>query len=168
MTKTKRPLGLIRYTTEAELSGSPAPKLRLRSTAYAALFVASLSALALTLGRKEFLEITVLRAPGSPYELVETSSGTLVVNHFRLDLSNQTGGETTVDFTLDEASRADSVELILPYNPLRMADRANQRVDFFVRMPRRTLNGGGRKAKLLLRSDGREREMDLSLVGPDA
>lgn len=166
MAKTKKPLGLIRYTTLAELGGRKSRKLTARAGIYAGLLLISLTTLTVLLTRKEFLEVTVLRAGGSPYEVIPSSSGNLVLNHFRVDLSNQTGAAQKVIFSLVETEPG--LELVMPMNPLILEDRAAQKADFFVRFPAGLLKNGGRKVFLKMSYPANERKLEVPLVGPNA
>lgn len=66
MTKIKKPIGLIRYTTLAQLKGHTRKFLRPRTVAYGLLLLATSTGLFLTLRNTDFLEATVLRAKDSP------------------------------------------------------------------------------------------------------
>jgi cytochrome c oxidase accessory protein FixG len=165
MTKTKRPLGLISYTTLAQLSGRPRKRFGAKAISFGVLLLVAIAGLGLTLSQKDFLDVTILRASGAPYEIVQQGTSSLVVNHFRIDLSNQTGGEISVNFSLADAEKA---SLIFPQNPLNLSVNANQRADFFVRFPPGILINGSKKVILEVQFKEQKREMELSLVGPNA
>lgn len=164
MTKIKKPKGLIRYTTLAELKGFKKILLRPRTIAYVLLLSLSAGGLALTLGRTDFLEATLLRAKDAPYQTVETPAGKLVVNHFRIDLSNQTGTDHKLSFELVDKN----LTLVMPMNPLLLKDRAAQAVDFFVQAPESSLTRGAYKTKIRLNYGTESRELEVTLVGPGA
>jgi len=163
MEKTKKPLGLIRYMSLGDSLGKkPTNKLNARSFIYGFLFLAIISTLTLVLGHKEFLEVTTLRARGAPYEILTNET---VVNHFHLEISNQTGKEETVSLAVSAGEK--EVELVMPLSPLRLPDGAQQRADFFVKFPKSSLLNGSRKAQLGLDSSGGSRNVEVTLVGPN-
>ena len=167
MAKTKKPAGLIRYTTLAQLRGKPRVILKPRALVYAALFLLCAGLLTFFLGSKDFLEVAVLRAQGAPYELVTGAAGPEVVNHFRLELSNQTGVEHQLALSLADDLQAAGVTLIMPMNPLTLKVGAAQRADFFLRFPQKAVPGA-RKGLLQWESDGMKRTLEVTLVGPGA
>jgi cytochrome c oxidase accessory protein FixG len=163
MAKTRKPAGLIRYTTLAELRGKPRRRLTPRAAIYAALTIASLGALAFSLRAKDYLEVTLLRAQGAPYDLVP---GPTVVNHFRLEISNQTGSAQSLRLSLP--ADVGEISLVMPVNPLPLKDNAAQRADFFLRFPPRALVRGSRKILLHWEAGEMKRDLEVTLVGPDA
>jgi cytochrome c oxidase accessory protein FixG len=166
MTKIKKPLGLISYTTLAELNGRRRRKFTGRAGIYAGLLLIAVTTLTVLLTRKEFLEVTVLRAGGSPYEIIPAANGNLVLNHFRVDLSNQTGAAQQVQFSL--ADPEPGLELVMPMNPLQLDDRAAQKADFFVRFPPTLLKNGARRIFLKMTYPHNEKKLEVPLVGPNA
>ncbi len=168
MAKIKKPSGLIRYTTLTELAGRKPKHLNTRALAYSLLLFVCLSALGFLLWNKNFLDVTVLRAAGTPYELIPSPSGTLILNHFLVDLSNQTGKSEMVEFSLSPETQKLGVELVMPRNPLPLAEDATARADFFLRFPQGVLRQGVKKIFFLLRSKQGPRELEVTLVGPGA
>jgi len=165
MEKVHKPRGLIRYTTLSELSGK-ARRLSPRALPYALLLGTALLTASFILGHKDFLDITLLRATGAPYQLLRAEGKVTVLNHFRLDLSNQTGSDTTLAFSLAEEPAG--VELVFPLNPLPLREAEAKRVDFFVRFPPELLEKGSRRVLLKASGGGSERFLEVRLVGPDA
>lgn len=164
MTKVNKPLGLIRYMTLAGSMGRSGRRLNGRAMIYGALFLAMAGGLTFVLSRKDFVEVAVLRAHGAPYELVNSPAGELVVNHFHLELSNQTGRTELVRVKLPEGSPA-GVELVMPFNPVSLADGAKTRADFFVKATRTQLGGSLKQALVLELSTG-NKLVEVPLVGP--
>jgi len=167
MTKTKRPLGLIRYMTLSESLGRTVRRLNPRAIVFGFLFLAVTGALTLVLSRKTFLEVTTLRASGSPYELIHTGEGEIVVNHFHLELSNQTGKEETVQISLIKGNQEPEAALVMPQNPLVLSEGAKQRADFFLKFKKNQLDTGSRKLRLQMNSRSSVRELEVTLVGPN-
>ena len=167
MEKIKKPKGLISYTTLADLTGKKKSRINVRAVVYGALLAGVVGWLSISLRSKDFLEIALLRAPGLPYEIINEGTQNRIVNHFRLDISNQTGRPANVSFGIAPSDFARGIELIFPMNPLNLADSASRRVDFFVRFSRDNLNNGSLRIPFAVESDGRKQELELSLVGPN-
>lgn len=167
MTRLKKPRGLIRYTTLAELAGQPRKRVTARAAIYAALFLVAAGALGLSLRSTDFLEVAVLRAQGSPYDVVPGAAGPEVVNHFRLEISNQTGSAQKLALSLGGDATASGISLIMPVNPLTLSDNAARRADFFVRFPQAAVRGA-RKVILHWESGAVKRDLEVTLVGPGA
>lgn len=168
MTRLRKPTGLIRYTTLAQLKGHPRARLTARAVTYAVLFFALTGALAIALHEKVLLEISVLRAQGAPYESLATPRGPEILNHFRLELSNQTGSAQTLRLSLSPEATSLGVTLVMPVNPLPLADGAAQRADFFLRIPQSALEHGSLKIWLQASAESVREELEVSLVGPGA
>ncbi len=164
MTKIKKPLGLIRYQTLAESLHKPKP-FNGRAWAYGALCLAVILTAVWILSRKDFLEVTALRAQGAPYELVHAPGGDLVVNHYHLEISNQTGGTRVVKVVVSPGYPT-GIELVMPMNPVELIDGAKQRVDFFLKIPRSSLRNGAARVNLRLEANSGTRELEVPIVGP--
>lgn len=168
MTKVKKPEGLIRYTNQRELSGGKARPIRARTISYLALLLACLLGLGVVLGTKDFLDITVVRVQDAPYQRIPGASGELIVNHFRLNLSNQMGAAAQVVVSLPPESAKDQVQLVMPLNPISLEDGASFRADFFIRFPASALEQGSRKIQLRLQHGRELINQEITLVGPNA
>lgn len=165
MTKTKKPLGLIRYMTLSDSQSSPGRGWNIRAYAYGTLFLLVCGGLALVLGRKDFMEVNALRARGAPYETVPSAAGEMIMNHFHLELSNQTDHEELITLRWPEAG--ESGRLVMAVNPVRLAAGAKARADFFLTFAPAVLAGGTRKVSLELESKSGKRALEVTLVGPN-
>jgi cytochrome c oxidase accessory protein FixG len=162
MEKIKKPAGLIRYTSLAELAGKPKNRFSPRPYVYSALLLACVASLVVALGRKEFLDVTVLRASDSPYQIVSEGSERLVVNHFRLDISNQTGSPVRIFAELGPDTKA---ALVMPLNPIALGEGGTARADFFLKLPA-ALVQGRKTIPMTLRYEGGTKNLEVTLVGP--
>ena len=162
MKKIGKPRGLIRYTSLSELAGKNRRRFSSRAIIYATLAGSIMAALAFTIEEKHFLEATVLRAQGSPYELVGKSE---VWNHFRLDLSNQTSHSQTVTISIPGSAGA---TLVMPQNPLTLSEGSTQKIDFFIRFPQKILEHGQADRTLKIQAPEESQSVEVTLMGPDA
>lgn len=164
MEKTKRPTGLIRYTSQAELAGLPKKRLRPRVFVYAALFLAAVSGLTFGLLKKEYLDVTVLRASEAPYQLINNGASSTVVNHFHLEISNQSGQRENLQFQISQNSP--DIELVMPMNPLVVEENQNVRADFFLRSPKEKVLGF-RKVGVEMKYGTTVKKLEVTFVGPN-
>lgn len=164
MEKIKKPAGLIRYTSQAELAGLPKKIFSPRVVAFALLLFLVLGGFAAAINQKEFLDLNIFRAGGEPYQVLIVDSRTLVTNHFRLEASNQTGGSEKITIFLGKNSGG--AELIAPLNPIILPDGGTIRADFFVRIPANELPSGSKKLEIHLLTSKRARETEVTIVGP--
>lgn len=183
MTKLGKPTGLIRYDSALGLAEKkkkpedrkPIRKFSARSGIYLAIVVASLIALVFSLARLNPVEIAVLRAKDTPYVVQpakDASAPDYVMNHFKLELSNQSESLHNLSFEVSPEMKQAGVELITALRPLPMPAGRQTRGDIFVRFPKTILTNGQTKIELkVLDHDtvtGKEiiLKKELTLVGP--
>ena len=169
MTKLKKPTGLIRYSSLAELAGRKTKSVRARPILYFAVVLASTFSFFYTLANLDPVQASILRAKETPFTLTPGAPGeTLVLNHFKVELSNQSGMPQEIDFESSESG----VELVTAMRPFRLADGAIARVDVFARFQKSLLREGQHKTRVLIRTKAKESvkslvlEKEATLVGP--
>ncbi len=169
MTKTKKPTGLIRYDSARGLAGKKPNHLRARPLVYLAVVVISAGSLSYALSVMKPVDATVLRAKDAPYELV---GDTTVINHFKLELSNQSNEVHALTFEADRSVVEAGLQLITPHRPLVLEKGKVTRADLFVRFPKSLLKNGGLKIALAIEDSSptqKKKETlkkELTLVGP--
>ena len=89
------PPGLIRYTTQNELTGIPAQRFGGRSALYTSALLVMFALLAFTAFTRVPFAVEVQREPGEPYR--RTAEG-LVTNHYHLRVLNKS--QTTASYQL--------------------------------------------------------------------
>jgi cytochrome c oxidase accessory protein FixG len=87
MAKIKRPPGLIRYTSLAQLAGRPRRVLRPRLYVYAAAALIAVGGAVAALAARAPFEATVVRQPGVPWVI----DGARIRNQLEIHLSNKSG-----------------------------------------------------------------------------
>ncbi len=161
MTKIEKPLGLIRYGSQATLESHAPPKLvRPRVVIYPILLAALLAALAVLGADRKNAEITVLRGIGAPF----TTDGELVTGELRVKVQNRS--DTSERYTLSIVATP-PVRLVAPENPLDVAAFAQRTTAVFVVAERSSFLGGGRAVTVHV-TDSRGLAIDVPyrLVGP--
>lgn len=163
MTRLGKPKGLIRYDSLQGMAGGSSQPFRVRTAAYFLVLSLFAGGLAYTVSQRENLDAVVMRAIDTPYQAV----GTEVINHFKVDLSNQSFGPLRLRLeTVDP-----NVTLIVGTGAEFDLDGGKaRRIDFFVKFPRDFLKFGRGKSILRLTStsdqEKKSRDLEVSLVGP--
>lgn len=172
MEKLERPKGLIRYDSNAHLKkAEPIQWIRSRTLIYAFVLVAIFSAFIFTLSKREYLNVMVLRAKENPYQQIKENGKDLVINHFRLDFSNESFHSVKVKLDLREDWKEKEVTLITAINPVVLPEGLNTKIDFFIKFPKELLIGGTNKIQILLIPEKKDSEFkiqskDVPLLGP--
>lgn len=172
MDKIKKPRGLIRYASLAELEGG-SQKRRVRPWVYAAVLVLIASVVSYAVLHRVPYRVTLLRPTGGqPYELLTENGQEFVVNRYKVDLLNRTGNAVMVSLTLDEgAGQQASGQVISPLLPADLRAGDQKDVAFFVKVPRALFQSGHRHQKFVFEfksSDGSVMYLnqEAELVGP--
>lgn len=176
MTKLGKPTGLVRYDSLLGLQKkkklSVRERLRPRALVYFSIVALSVSLLSYFVATLQPVEIQVLRAKESPYTLQETTGTPMVTNHFKIELSNQSGSLHHLRFEASAEMKAAGLELITAHRPLPIEDGKVMRADLFIRFPKSFLETGARKISLEVLDEDpatgirRSVEKEVTLVGP--
>ena len=166
MTKTKKPTGLIRYTSENELNRKPVQRLRPRAVVYGVLLLLSLIGLTAFVARQQTFDMAWLRARGAPYELVQAAGQETVVNRFQVELTNKLDETRQMSFSILDSTVG--IELVMAQNPYSLAPDKISRVDVFIKAPRQSFKNGTLKVNVEIRSSKsvEPQQKELTLVGP--
>jgi cytochrome c oxidase accessory protein FixG len=162
MQKIKKPVGLIRYGSQATLEKHAKSRvLRPRVVIYPILLGVLLAALVALGATRKPAEVTVLRGIGAPFTL----AGDTVTGELRIKVQNRSGAEAS--YRLELASDP-MVKLIAPENPLDVAAGAMRTTAVFAVAPRSAFQFGRREVTVRV-SDGKGFSIDVPyrLVGPE-
>jgi cytochrome c oxidase accessory protein FixG len=139
-----RPRGLIRYASEAEMSGRRARRLRAKSVLSAAIVLILIAGFAVAVTVRKSLDVEFIRAIETPYTLHTLADGSVqATNHYRIKLKNQSFDEQTVSLTLNSQVADAGVELVAPTFPLTLAGGAATEQHVFFKFPARLTHGTG-------------------------
>lgn len=114
MSKLKRPLGLIRYSSQAKISGEKPRMLRPRVIIYPMVLLITLTAFMLVLFNRAPVDITILRGVGRPF--IELP-GELLANPVKLKFVNRSDHEADFNITL---SGVQGISLKIDENPVHL------------------------------------------------
>ena len=159
MTRIKKPVGLIRYSSQQSLAtGAPTSKLRARVAIYAMVLAGLVTALLLVGRARPTAEVTILRGLGAPFSV----SGDEVVNQLRLKVVNRR--EKPADFNVTVIGMPEA-KLVAAELPLRLAPSEQGTASFFVMAPRSSLHGS-RQVSLRVGDAASSQLINYTLLGP--
>lgn len=176
MPKVKKPLGLIRYTSQESLAGRVSRVFRPRVLVYAALMTALLVALFVVASGRKGADVMVLRGIGAPFVLTETG----VRNQVRVKIENRSSSKQSYQLeflagTKDSAVPLEAVplesmgvQIVNPENPLIVEPRGHRTTTVFVSAPVELFSGG--KLPMVVQitePDGTVQLAPYPLLGPD-
>lgn len=172
MTKVKKPTGLIRYTSQLGLLKQKSKALRSRSIIYASIVGLSLIGLAYNLATMKPVDIAILRAKEAPYTIQSLATGDIIINHLKLELSNQSGSLHQISIELPKEVSDLGVQIVVAISPFPLPNDMLTRYDFFVKFPKSTLIHGSLKIKLnvvdedVIGQQSTTEQKEVTLVGP--
>lgn len=137
MTRVGKPLGLIRYTSQANLeTGVKNRILRPRVLIYSVVLVGLLSALTFGLNHRDSADVTILRNVGAPFSM--TASGD-VQNQVRIKITNRAAD--TAQYTLS-IQGPERLQFIAPINPLPVDPGETETTSVFIVAPKTAFTDG--------------------------
>lgn len=158
MDRLKRPRGLIRYSSQAELAGEPRRLVRPRVLAYAAVVTGLVVGLVAVVSMRRPAEVTLLRTIGVPF----VDRGERVEVHLRVKVHNRADAPRVYAITLAEPGLT-----LAPVAPLTLGpDEAGTAV--LTVLAARERFAGGRATARVVVDDGQgfRQELVAPLVGP--
>ncbi len=155
MTRIRKPKGLIRLEGEKGAFRSGLPQ-------FAIMIVLALG-LGIQIARREPVEVSLIRAIGSPYQEAE---GGRVLNQYRVDLRSQVFEPQDVRIELPAQLGEEGFELVTPSPALSLAPGETLSRPVFFRFPRESLTNGKRSIRILIHTPSSTLEKEVMLVGP--
>jgi hypothetical protein len=169
---TKKPKGLIRYESENGLKDKKTVFWKMKTNIYLGLTLLSVVGLFLFIFNRSGLDITVLRAHESPYQVLETSNKkTLIANHFTLNLKNQSAVIMEVDIIRTEHIESKEIEVIAATLPVTIPPGQAKKNHIFIKFPKSILEGRSHhKFQLHIMTKSKDRTQkyikEITLAGP--
>ncbi|GAX61832.1 polyferredoxin [Candidatus Scalindua japonica] len=169
---TNKPKGLIRYESENGLKGKKKIFWKMKTNIYLGLTIFSVIGLFLFIFNRSGLDITVLRAHESPYQVLETAKEkTLIANHFTLNFKNQSTEKIEVDIIRSEHIISKEIEVIAVTLPVTIPPGQAKKNHIFIKFPKSILEGRSyHKFILHIVTKSKERTQkyrkEITLAGP--
>lgn len=170
MEKIDKPKGLIRYATGNSLKGIKSKFLTPRVGIYSVLLIAVTSALIFFVSQRQDIVVTVLRGKDNPYQVVENNGQEQVINHFKLQIKNQTFDDLNVQMILPTIWKDKNVELVSQTEMIKLGGGQNSTLHIFIKFPPSITNNSGSENIKLDFVDTKNKEIqveeEVKLVGP--
>jgi cytochrome c oxidase accessory protein FixG len=169
MTRIDKPKGLIRYDSLKGISREEKTRyFRPRTIGYMVVWAAVIGLFGYVVTHRKLIDVSILRAKDTPYQIVSNEAGDrLVINHFRVDLSNMGFADESISLELSDAAVARGFEMVGQKTAARVVAGKHERFDFFVRFPVKELREGVTEVDIVARPSGRpEQTHRLKVVGP--
>lgn len=163
MLKTNKPVGLIRYASENQITAGSRPTFSPRIIAYSAVLVVLLGLIGFLIFSRTEIEAMILRVPGQTYQKLDDN---VISNLFNFKLVNKSSQELNLELrVLDPESGF--IELV--GQPDMQASVAEfTQGTMFVKIPKASLTGSKTRVTIgVFDSDGRMVEqMKTNFMGP--
>ncbi|MBI1190515.1 MAG: cytochrome c oxidase accessory protein CcoG [Tepidisphaera sp.] len=168
MAKLGRPLGLIRYTSQAALAGEKPKVLRPRVVIYPVIVAALMTGFLVVFLGRGAADLTVVRGRGAPFAMLDVAT---VANQVKIKVVNRTARKETytlsAEGTQGERSAA-GVALHAEDNPVTLGPGEMRTVPAQIVAPMAAFSGHGTLDVRVRLSDGEKfsTAADFKLVGP--
>lgn len=139
MEKIKKPKGLIRYSSENELSGAPRKTITPRSILYAIISLFFVATFVIFLNRSTNLQVLFLRGAET-----FTQTETQITNRFTVKFNHQGSENYKVFLRISDPDLSKAIQIVTPVTPIEMTKHEKKIIVFFKIDPK-ILVGGTRK-----------------------
>ncbi len=165
MAKVKKPLGLIRYTSQEELVAGESKFIRPRLIVYAGILGIMFSVFVFSLFGKSDADITILRGLGSPFSILRSGpQAGEVSNQIRLKIANRADHERSFTFLIDDQN----LTLVAPENPLVVGSEESALTAAFITLARDLFVGGEYEITIHIEDgEGFTHNITYRLLGPN-
>lgn len=170
MEKIDKPKGLIRYATGNSLKGLKSKFLTPRVGIYSVLLITVVSALIFFVSQRQDIVVTVLRGKDNPYQVVQNNGEEQVINHFKLQIKNQTFDELNIEMALPAIWKDKKVELVSQSKTIELQGGMNSTLHIFIKFPPSVTGASGSENIKLDFVDTNNKKLrveeNVKLVGP--
>jgi cytochrome c oxidase accessory protein FixG len=166
MRKLKKPEGLIRYDSEANLEGKKVKTFDIRRIIYSIAIVIVLSLLGRSLLHIGDLKATLIRGGSKPYTERSLEGGVKEIgNLYRLRVDYKGSANKLVSLSVPKAS---NIKIVTSRNPFKLSGKKSKDVIVHFRFPQSTLTRGSASVVLTFSDQAGKKmlEKEVSLVGP--
>jgi len=160
MAKIKRPLGLIRYSSQEAMETGRRKLLRPRVILYPALLLTFVAMFVIVLVTKKPADVTILRAIERPYVALDSGE---IQNNFRIKVVNRTEEPRTYSFSLEGVPG----RIQLQDDVLTVPSRGTRTAAASVLVPAEAFSGGRASCSVRIEDEtGYTHSYPITLQGP--
>jgi cytochrome c oxidase accessory protein FixG len=161
MERLGQPRGLIRFSSQARISGERGSWLRPRVIVYPAVILLLLTAFGVVLAGKQPADVTLLRGLGVPFTQLTPGE---ITNQLRVKIKNRSGEDASYSITITDREDA---WVTLTDSSCRVAAGESRTEPVLVALPKSAFQGGHCDVTVRV-SDGDKFQKDLTyrLLGP--
>ncbi|MGA9836453.1 MAG: cytochrome c oxidase accessory protein CcoG [Gemmatimonadaceae bacterium] len=162
MARVGKPLGLIRYSSQAALEGAEVRKLRPRVVLYPMALAVTFGGFLFALGTKSSADVTVLRGMGEPF-VIEADGR--VANQLRVKITNRSNQDHVYQVNI---AGVNDGSVIAPDDPMAVAAGETDEMALFVLLPATAFHDGRRNISVHVTDGaGFSGDVPYRLVGPE-
>jgi cytochrome c oxidase accessory protein FixG len=171
MTRVKKAPGLIRYTSDSELSGNKRKIVTPRALVYLTICLFFVGSFFYFLNASTNFNFVFIRGTDRPFQLVANpTDNKTILNHFTVKLSHQGGAKHALFFSIKDPLLKDKIEIINPARAVEIISPSQKIIMFFKFNPDVLIEG--RKVVSLNVHDALEHNIiiattEVVLVGPN-
>ncbi len=167
MRKVKKPEGLIKYST---VSGKKNKFYKGRQLIYSLVIASLFIVLLYLVSIRKAVDVAVLRAKETPYQVIDTKDGKRILNHFKLHSKNQNIHDLKQQIVLPPDL---NLEIKTQSNPFTVKAGESTTTHFFILFDSKILEAtGSKKINLTIKTvsdvtDEATTTQEISLIGPN-
>jgi cytochrome c oxidase accessory protein FixG len=163
MAKVKKPLGLIRYSSQNALAGSK-HFIRPRVIIYPIILLVLCSLLVWRLNSAASADVSILRGRGLPFNTLENGE---IANQLTIKIVNRSQGPAQYTLAIAPEHEKAGVKLVASENPIKLPKGELRSEPLLFTLPTSALNHGTRDIQLIV-SDGQgfSQTLKVHLLGP--
>jgi cytochrome c oxidase accessory protein FixG len=161
MTRLKRPIGLIRITSDEAIRTGRSKWLTGRVKAYAAIWLLLALSVGTLIASRPAVDVLILRQPGTLYASVDNDG---IANFYNIQVINRTGRSHTLDYDVESPA---GVEIVSLGSLDRIDPHGLIESRLLLRAPRSALAGASTPVRVAVKLDGQPlMTVSTSLIGP--
>lgn len=165
MTKLDRPQGLIRYSSENEMSGKKQSKLTTRSLIYLLIFLSLITSLSWFFLRSTKLDFVLMRG-NNPYQVITTNNTPTILNNFTLKISHQGNTEHELSLEAIHPALREKITIIIPSKLIKINGPEFKTILMFKFDPSILINGTRTFTMAVKEQSKTIQTEEVTLVGP--
>ena len=163
MQQIKKPLGLIRYSTDRQLQEGGRKVLRPRVWFYSAILLFCLIGGGYLIVQSKSVEVLFLQGAKEPYQTIIKEGRETIINHYKAEFFYR--GDLPLDLSF--TASYPGVEIITPRKKMIIKAARKSLVHIFFRFSPHILHQGRRKIKVSILSQGKLlTTKEITLTGP--